>query len=603
MQDAFDSNPPQQGVTQMKRTLLMPALLVVGQLGCGGGGGGGSSKSSTGTTNPPATNNTPATFSVTGFTPASAPADTTKSLGISFGKPVDPNTLVEGTTYLAVEDDDTSAGGNFNVLSGTITFDTTGTQATFTPATPFKVGHEVRIAFTSAVKGTNGEALKTSATSSAFSLQSVFADQVFEGRYMPTAAGTSTVPGPGTTGPGTTGLPTGNIPGPTQPPSTPPPGPSVAGAFEIVRTTPSANATDPVPTTIYIEFSSPVNKTTLTGGSGGSLAVLQATNSPTTMSFPKFGIRWEANDTRLAIVPQPLFTAGKDIYVLFGSSLRDVNGKQLTKGAVSSPITKKTWLQSLVFELKFTPTKVPTPSFGGDPSIFKLESGTDPWFIDFDLRAAQFSQDMQKHGLLSSDATTNGLAKARIMASLVGTLSMKYGRTHDGKGQPGAWKISFTTQKPAGTAGKDYSREAIGGLPPSQGTLGISNMDTGNNSKDDNGKAGSGIFASVIFGVDSKLDPMLSANDRQYLDGTYALGSGTAQQDARMVRVHTVIDDWSRALASVTAHECGHSVGLTHVDAQLSIMDSASTDSQLSEPRTHFYPSSAALLDANLGTQ
>ncbi len=590
----------------MKRTMLMPALLVVlGQLGCGGAGGGGSSKSSSASTTPPTTN-TPAAFAATGFSPASAPFNTTTSLTITFGKAVDPNSLVEGTTYLAVEDDDTTPAGNFNVLPGAITFDATSKTATFTPATPFKEGHEVRIAFTSGVLSTGGEALQTSTASSAFSLQSVFADQVFEGRYMPTAAGTTTVPGPGTgtTGtPGPTGLPTGNIPPPTQPPSTPPPGPSVAGAFEIVRTTPTANAVDPVPTTIYIEFSNPVNKATLTGGSGGSLAVLQATSSATTMSFPKFGIRWENNDTRLAIVPQPLFTAGKDIFVLFGTGLKDTSGKSLTKGVASSTLTKKTWLASLVFELKFTPTLVPTPSFGGDPSIFNLEAGTDPWFIDFDLRAAQFDSDMQKHGLLSSDPATNSLCKARIMASLLGTLSMKYGRTPDGHGQAGAWKISFTAKKPAGTAGVAYSREAIGGLPPSSGTLGISNMDTGNNSKDDNGKSGSGIFAAVIFGVDSKLDPFLSANDRQYLDGSYQLGAGTAAQDARMLRVHMVIDDWSRALASVTSHEVGHSVGLTHVDAQLSIMDSASTDSQLSEPRTFFYPSSAALLDANLGKQ
>src|SRR6185295_14926593 len=109
--------------------------------------------------------------------------------------------------------------------------------------------------------------------------------------------------------------------------------------------------------------------------------------------------------------------------------------------------------------------------------------------------------------------------------------------------------------------------------------------------------------SAAIYGIDSKLDPILNANDRAYLDGTYTLGSGTATQDARMVRVLSVIDDWGRALASVTAHECGHSVGLVHVDASLSIMDSASTDSQLSEPRTYFYPSSAAILDQNLGKQ
>lgn len=580
----------------MKRTILLPALLVVAQLGCGTGGGGGTSKSST-TTTPPITTPPTNSLTVSVFSPASAPATTTKALSFTFTKAVDPASLVEGTTWLAVEDDDTSPAGNFSVLTGTLALDSAGLKATFTPASGFTEGHEVRFAFTSGVLKVGGGALETSAASAAFSLQSVFADQVFEGRYMPTAPGTGVIPGPG--GP-TPGVPTGSIPGPTTPPTTPAPGPSVAGAFEIVRTTPNANAVEPVPTTIYIEFSNPVDRNTLTTG---SLQVLQSTASATTMSFPKFGIRWENNDTRLAIVPQPLFTPGRDMFVLFGSSLKDTSGNSLTKGAVSSAISKKTWLQGLIYELKFSPTRVPAPAMGGDPSIFQLEAGTDPWFIDFDIRGAQFQQDMQRHGLLSSDATTNGLVKARIMAALLGTLSMKYGRTFDGQGQAGAWKISFTATKPAGTAGKDYSREAIGGLPPSQGTLGISNMDTGNKFKDDNAKSGSGIFAAVIFGVDSKLDPILTANDRKYLDGSYSLGSGTPAEDTRMVRVHSVIDDWSRAMASVTSHECGHSVGLSHVDSQLSIMDSASTDSQLSEPRTFFYPSSAALLDKNLGKQ
>ncbi len=586
----------------MRRASIAGLLVVMSLLGCGQGGGKKSSSSTTGTTAPgstttTSTNNTvPAgALAVTAFAPSSGPAATTGALTIAFSKAVEPSSLVEGTTWIAAEDDDTNPGGNFHVMKGGLDVDAAGLNATFTPVGSFKPGQEVRFILTSGVTAVGGGALEAGSAGSALSFTAVFADQVFEGRFQPTAGGVNAAPSPG--------LVNGAIPGPTQAPSSPAPGPSVAGAFEVVRTTPSANAVEPVPTTIYIEFSSPVDKSTLTGGSGGSLAVLQATATSTTMSFPKFGIRWENGDTRLAIVPQPLFTPGKDIFVLLGSGLKDVNGKALTKGAVSSAITKKTWLQGLVYELKFTPTNVPTPAMGGDPSVFQLEPNTDPWFIDFDLRAAQFASDMQKHGLLSNDATTDSLAKSRIMASLLGTLSMKYGRTFDGKGQPGAWKISFTTQRPSGTPGKDFSREAVGGLPPSSGTLGISNMDTGNRYKDDNSKSGSGIFSAVIFGVDSKLDPFLSASDRKYLEGSDTLGSGTATEDARMVRIHSVIDDWARAMGSVTSHECGHSVGLSHVDQQLSIMDSASTNTQLSEPRTYFYPTSAQLLDQNLGKQ
>jgi hypothetical protein len=575
-------------------------MVVMALLGCGQSGGKKSSSSSAGTTTPATTtgtnSNVPAgSLQVTAFTPDSGPAASTGSLNITFSKAVDEATFVEGTTWVAAEDDDTNPGGNFHVKKGGIDVDASGLNATFTPVGGFQAGHEIRLVLTSGVLAVGGGALEQGSVGGSLSFTSVFADQAFEGRFQPTNGGVNAAPSPG--------LANGVTPGPTMPPSTPAPGPTTAGAFEVVRTTPTANATDPVPTTIYIEFSNPVDKSTLTGGSGGTLAVLQATATSTTMSFPKFGIRWENGDTRLAIVPQPLFTPGKDMFVLLGSGLKDVTGKSLAKGAASSTITKKTWLTNLIFELKFTPTNVPTPALGGDPSIYQLEAGTDPWFIDFDLRASQFQSDMQKHGLLSSDAIVNGLAKSRIMASLLGNLSMKYGRTPDGKGQPGAWKISFTAQRPAGTPGKDFSREAVGGLPPSQGTLGISNMDTGNRFKDDNAKAGSGIFSAVIFGVDSKLDPFLNANDKKFLDGSYTLGSGSATDDARMVRIHTVIDDWSRALSSVTAHECGHSVGLSHVDSALSIMDSASTSSQLSEPRLFFVQSSAQILDANLGKQ
>src|SRR5438128_2332589 len=96
-----------------KRTILLPAALVLAQLGCGQGGG--TAAKSTGSTTPPVTSNN---LVVTAFTPASAPAASTPSLQIVFSKALDPATLVDGTTYMAVEDDDTTPAGTFHVLPG-----------------------------------------------------------------------------------------------------------------------------------------------------------------------------------------------------------------------------------------------------------------------------------------------------------------------------------------------------------------------------------------------------------------------------------------------------------------------------------------------------
>ena len=92
-----------------------------------------------------------------------------------------------------------------------------------------------------------------------------------------------------------------------------------------------------------------------------------------------------------------------------------------------------------------------------------------------------------------------------------------------------------------------------------------------------------------------------AAADAVVLDGTYKIGQGTSADDERQRRINAVTEDWGRAVGSVLAHEVGHSVGLSHQNDRLSIMDSASTNSQLSEPRARFMPASAAILDTTLG--
>src|SRR5262245_35248067 len=98
----------------MKRTLLLPARIALAQLDCGHSSGDTTSKK-TGSTAPPSTTLPPGAFAVGQSSPASAPATTTKSLTITFTKAVDPNTVVDGTTFLFVEDDDTTPAGNFSV--------------------------------------------------------------------------------------------------------------------------------------------------------------------------------------------------------------------------------------------------------------------------------------------------------------------------------------------------------------------------------------------------------------------------------------------------------------------------------------------------------
>lgn len=534
------------------------------------------------TTNPPATSG----FAVASFSPKTGPA-TTKSLTVVFSKAVEPGSLVQAKTWLAAEADQPGAN-TFHTLKGTLDLDAAGTTATFTPQTAFTSGKEVRFLLTKGVMAKGGGPLEQGSASDPLSFTQNYPDQIFEGRFAP--GGSTTTPS------------TGVIPPPTSPPTTPPPPPSVAGAFEVVRTTPKAGASEPVPTSIWIELSSPVDKTTVVGGSAPTVAVFQATSSPNSFTFPQFGVRFDQNDRRMEIVPQPLFTAGFDMFIVLTSGIKDTSGKALTTGAASSALTKKTWIASEIFELRFTPQKVPYPQLGNSPSIYQLEPGTDPWFIDFDVRGVEFSQDMSSHGLLSSDTTVDKLAKERLEVCVLAFVSLKYGRTPDGKGQPGAWKISFTAAKPAsGIAGRDYSRHPIGGRPPSGGTLGISTYDVGNQTKDDNATPGKGIFTAGISGIDSKLTPPLTAADLKFLDGTYKIGQGSSTDDERMRRIAAVTEDWGRAIGSVLSHEVGHSVGLSHVNDRLSIMDAAATSSQLSEPRQSFQPSSAALLDANLG--
>lgn len=240
-----------------------------------------------------------------------------------------------------------------------------------------------------------------------------------------------------------------------------------------------------------------------------------------------------------------------------------------------------------------------------DPTRFRPRSRTDVWHIDFRLRADLFAQDMASHGLAAGDPETDRLMRERVMEGLLSHLSEKYNLDEDGNAVPTlSWKVSFTSDKPSGTPGRSFSREAVGGThEDGSGTLGVSYLDLGNRRKEDNDDLGElGIFSASIFGRDSVLRPSLSAADKRYLDGTYLLGDGSRSEDQRFSRIRAVADDWAHALAVVTAHEVGHSVGLEHDESSArGIMRPALSRTLLSDEATSFAAPSAQTLDSNLG--
>ncbi|MEZ6183820.1 MAG: pre-peptidase C-terminal domain-containing protein [Planctomycetota bacterium] len=239
------------------------------------------------------------------------------------------------------------------------------------------------------------------------------------------------------------------------------------------------------------------------------------------------------------------------------------------------------------------------------PEAFVARDRSDVWQIDFELRRDLFDADMDRHGLRSGDPETDRLVRRRMIALILSELGQKYGLDERGTPVVGrSLRVSFVSERPAGRVGRDYSREAVGGRhEDTTSTLGVSYLDPGNRRAEDNSRLGQlGIFTEVIYGSDSRLSPRLSAGDRRYLDGSYALGDGTASEDRRFRRVHDVTADWAHAISVVTAHEVGHSVGLNHDESdRRGIMQAALSRFVLSDRRTAFGAGSAQILEQNLG--
>lgn len=179
---------------------------------------------------------------------------------------------------------------------------------------------------------------------------------------------------------------------------------------------------------------------------------------------------------------------------------------------------------------------------------------------------------------VQSGLDSNQVVIARFQAALLAELEALY----DGA------NVDFTLTQPGGPtfgsqpfvpyAALGYSRISICGASDLQGVLGVAIFDPNNTEQNDNtvvdfGGTRLGVFLHTI--VDSGFQASPGSLFRQTY-GQFATGlGGTAigatnddqrltgsLNDARRVAIDTAIADLARFTAIVTAHECGHSMGL-----------------------------------------
>lgn len=231
------------------------------------------------------------------------------------------------------------------------------------------------------------------------------------------------------------------------------------------------------------------------------------------------------------------------------------------------------------------------------------------WFLDFSRDIESFTTSTQS-GVLSVDVVAGGNGRsdfedilrilglntaapianvengldsnqvvvARFQQALLAELTAFYAGAN----------VSFTLTQPGGSFGSNptvpysslgFSRIAIAGSADTVGVLGVAIFDPNNETQDDDTRtdfggtrlgiflhtivdAGLGSSASTLFRLTyGQFTPALGgvAIGADANDGTRLTGANT---DARADDIATAIADLARFCAVVTAHECGHSMGL-----------------------------------------
>lgn len=228
----------------------------------------------------------------------------------------------------------------------------------------------------------------------------------------------------------------------------------------------------------------------------------------------------------------------------------------------------------------------------------------DLWYFDFSANLSRFQTVMVNAGLHTNggDSYTDNSVEDWLQAQILGYTSSFYRRNSDGTKVSGSsFNVCFVGTSPPSpwipppsTQGNAQPNQYnilhfMDTDPNSTSALGRAWMDlstgTGglpdNGRRENNSRANSlGIFMTPIWGNlvswgrVSVLNPALSASDRNYVDGTYTLGSGTSAQDSRFLAIRSRIANFADGLCTVAMHEIGHSLGLVITSRNSSVTGS-----------------------------
>ncbi len=198
---------------------------------------------------------------------------------------------------------------------------------------------------------------------------------------------------------------------------------------------------------------------------------------------------------------------------------------------------------------------------------------------------ADFVEDLRMLGLNSGEppepaevAGLNEIVAELVELTVLGYVNTLFGRSFDGEASADSVNIEFVTEPPEGRA----SRIAVGGDDPIPGfTIGRAEFDFRNSSRNDDGAADLGVFSTnlIEFYINSSFtfqrvfDPLIPGRGVPlgFHDADVAVlsadfdrfdASNTADENARHDELMAAVDALGRSLATIVAHEIGHSVGL-----------------------------------------
>ena len=228
---------------------------------------------------------------------------------------------------------------------------------------------------------------------------------------------------------------------------------------------------------------------------------------------------------------------------------------------------------------------------------FQFEAGAQ-WVLLLWSDEAEFAtsaDDLLQMGLSTGGKVplVDHLVREEIFARCMAITSTKWGRNEDGSAIQGkSLRISFGSHIDAKARKKKKQRLWVA-------RFGGDHEGAGGQAFGTYCRVYTKFIRRTIFDK-NPLNPVLSASDREILDGSYIYGTNVAK-DNRSNRVRALINAYAGSMALTLAHEVGHLATLGHVtDDPVEIMN-VEEGAGIDYPEARFGEGSWATLTKRLG--